>query len=50
MQPSLPGEPADRNIKTADVAASAEVAKLVGTETQMDAQNRCGAGVAGAAN
>jgi hypothetical protein len=29
MQSSLPGEPADRNIKAADIADSAEIAKIV---------------------
>ena len=31
MQPSLPGEPEDRNIKAADLADSADIAKIVDT-------------------
>jgi hypothetical protein len=29
MQPSLPAEPGDRNIKAADIADSVDVAKIV---------------------
>ena len=29
MQPSLPGEPTDRNIKAVDIVDSAEIAKIV---------------------
>jgi hypothetical protein len=50
MQTSLPADPADRNIKAADVADFAEVTKIVETETQTDAQNWCSAGIFGAAN
>jgi hypothetical protein len=38
MQSSLLDEPTHRNIKAADVADFAEVAKTVETETQTDAQ------------
>src|ERR1700722_1679586 len=31
MQPSLPAEPGDRNIKAADLADSADIAKIVDT-------------------
>jgi hypothetical protein len=35
MQPSLPGEPADRNIKAADIADSAEIAKIVARSIEL---------------
>ena len=42
MQSSLPVEPTDRNIKTADIADSAEIAKIVAI--------RIGGGLVGAAD
>jgi hypothetical protein len=41
MQPSLPAEPADRNIKAADLAVSAETAKFVETATPTAPRARC---------
>jgi hypothetical protein len=39
MQSSLPAEPGNRNIKAADIADSADVAKIVETAAQTDAQS-----------
>jgi hypothetical protein len=39
MQPSLPAGPGDRNIKAADIADSAEVAKIVEIATQTNTQS-----------
>jgi len=39
MQSSLPAEPGNRNIKAVDLADSAEIAKIVGTANQTDAQS-----------
>jgi len=35
MQSSLPAEPADRNIKPADIADSAEIAKIVARSIEL---------------
>jgi hypothetical protein len=39
MQPSLPAEATDRNIKAADIADSVEVAKIVEAAAQTDSQS-----------
>jgi hypothetical protein len=39
MQSSLPVEPGNQNIKAADVAEIGDIAKIVETATQTDAQS-----------
>jgi hypothetical protein len=40
MQSSLPDEPTDRNIKAADIADSAEVAKIVARSIELPLAGR----------
>jgi hypothetical protein len=47
MQSSLPAEVTGRNIKSEDIAASAEAAKIVEIETQADTSNWCIARIVG---
>jgi hypothetical protein len=41
MQPSLPAEPGDRNIKTADIADTGDIAKIVEIAAQSATPPEC---------